>query len=126
MYWAMSTMATVGYGDVTPIQVPEKLVAMVGMLVGVTVFAYMMSTMSILLSTFNSQGLRVSERHRQLDIFCRTHKIPSALAIKLGQYYDYVISRQIHPDDLELVAGLSGCLRQQVLVSFFRTNPVQS
>lgn len=30
LYWAMSTMATVGYGDVTPIQIPEKLIAMVG------------------------------------------------------------------------------------------------
>lgn len=39
MYWAMSTMATVGYGDVTPIQISEKIVAMVGMLVGVTIFA---------------------------------------------------------------------------------------
>ena len=27
----MSTMATVGYGDVTPIQIPEKLVAMAGL-----------------------------------------------------------------------------------------------
>ena len=35
----MSTMATVGYGDVIPIQIAEKLVAMVGMLIGVTVFA---------------------------------------------------------------------------------------
>ena len=35
----MSTMATVGYGDVIPIQIPEKMVAMAGMLIGVTVFA---------------------------------------------------------------------------------------
>lgn len=27
-------------GDVTPIQISEKIVAMVGMLVGVTIFAY--------------------------------------------------------------------------------------
>lgn len=55
MYWAMSTMTTVGYGDVTPIQTTEKLVAMAGMLVGVTVFAYVTGTASILLSTFNAQ-----------------------------------------------------------------------
>jgi hypothetical protein len=38
----MSTMATVGYGDVTPVQIGEKIVAMVGMLVGVTVRASFM------------------------------------------------------------------------------------
>lgn len=44
MYWAMSTMATVGYGDITPIQVQEKVVSMAGMLCGVTIFACASST----------------------------------------------------------------------------------
>jgi hypothetical protein len=114
MYWAMSTMATVGYGDVTPIQIPEKLVSMAGMLIGVTVFAYIMSTVSSLLSTYNAQHIRAQERQRQLDSFCRTHRVPTALTRKIGQYYDYVLSRQVHQEDLELVAGLSGSLRQQV------------
>ena len=55
VYWAMSTMTTVGYGDVPPIQTMEKLIAMAGMLVGVTVFAYVTGTVSLLLSTFNAQ-----------------------------------------------------------------------
>jgi hypothetical protein len=117
MYWAMSTMATVGYGDVIPIQVAEKIVAMFGMLVGVTVFAYMMSTMSELLSAFNTQTIRNQDLQRQLDSFCRVHKIPQALAAKMGQYYDYVMSRRIHPQDQEILCGLSGSLRQQVLLS---------
>jgi hypothetical protein len=117
MYWAMSTMATVGYGDVTPIQIPEKLVSMIGMIIGVTVFGYIMSTVSSLLTSFNAQNIRAQERQRQLDSFCRVHKIPAALTTKLTQYYEYVLARQIHDEDLQLVAGLSGSLRQQVRAS---------
>eukprot|EP00892_Ulva_mutabilis_P001042 jgi/Ulvmu1/10939/UM007_0118.1 len=116
MYWAMSTMATVGYGDVTPIQVPEKLVAMAGMMIGVTVFAYIMGTVSSLLSSFNAQSMRSQERQQQLDSFCRTHKIPPALTRKLSQYYERVLGKQVHQEDLELVSGLSSALRQQVLL----------
>lgn len=114
MYWAMSTMATVGYGDVTPVHFSEKIVAMVGMLVGVTIFAYIMSTVSSLLSTFNAQTLRAKETQRQLDSFCRAHKLPTNLARKLGTYYDYVLPRTVHSEDLALVSGLSAALRQQV------------
>lgn len=55
VYWAMSTMTTVGYGDVTPIQTKEKLIAMAGMIVGVTAFAYVTGSASLLLSTLNAQ-----------------------------------------------------------------------
>eukprot|EP00892_Ulva_mutabilis_P003879 jgi/Ulvmu1/1863/UM012_0019.1 len=117
MYWAMSTMATVGYGDVTPIQIAEKLVSMFGMLAGVTVFAYIMSTVSVLLSSINAQSIRTAERQRQLDSFCRAHKIPPWLAMKLSQFYEYVLPRQVHEEDLKLLSGLSGSLRQQVLLT---------
>lgn len=96
------------------VQVPEKMVAMAGMMIGVTVFAYIMSTVSSLLSTFNVRNTRSQERQQQLDSFCRTHKIPQPLARKLGQYYDRVLGKQVHREDLELVAGLSSSLRQQV------------
>lgn len=87
---------------------------MAGMMIGVTVFAYIMSTVSSLLSTFNARNTRSQERQQQLDSFCRTHKIPQALARKLGQYYDRVLGKQVHREDLELVTGLSSSLRQQV------------
>lgn len=114
MYWAMSTMATVGYGDVTPIQIAEKVVSMLGMLAGVTVFAYIMSTISVLVSSINAQSIRIAERQRELDSFCRTHKVPTDLAMKLSQFYEYVLPRQVHADDSRILAGLPGTLRQQV------------
>ena len=57
-YWAMSTLATVGYGDVHPSSVDEKIYAMLGMVLGVTIFAYFMGSMANLLANLNS-GERV-------------------------------------------------------------------
>lgn len=106
--------STLGGNRGCDVQVPEKLVAMAGMMIGVTVFAYIMGTVSSLLSSFNAQSMRAQERQRQLDSFCRTHKIPLVLARKMSQYYDRVLGKQVHQEDLELVAGLSSALRQQV------------
>eukprot|EP00892_Ulva_mutabilis_P011685 jgi/Ulvmu1/888/UM100_0043.1 len=117
VYWAMSTMTTVGYGDVTPIQTTEKLIAMAGMLVGVTLFAYVTGFVGVLLSSFNAQSMRTQEQQRQLDSFCRAHKIPKALGAKLEYYFDHVMRRRIHKEDLLLVNELSGTLRQQVLLT---------
>jgi Ion channel len=114
MYWAMSTMATVGYGDITPHRITEKLIAMAGMLVGVTIFAYIMGTVATMLSTLNARHVRVAEVQQKLDGFCRTHGIPKALAHKLEQYFDYVMPRQLHTHDSDIIATLPHTLQQQV------------
>ena len=54
MYWSLSTMTTVGYGDVIPGSAKEKLVAMGCMVVGITVFAYFMGAMANLLAALNT------------------------------------------------------------------------
>lgn len=52
-YWAMSTLATVGYGDVHPGSVDEKIYAILGMVIGVTIFDYFMGTMVSTLANLN-------------------------------------------------------------------------
>lgn len=58
MYWSLSTMTTVGYGDVIPGTNKEKIVAMFCMVIGITVFAYFMGAMSTLLAALNSVQAR--------------------------------------------------------------------
>jgi hypothetical protein len=52
----------VGYGDVIPGNSAEKLLAMLGMVLGVTVFAYFMGAMGNMLDTLNASEAKVSER----------------------------------------------------------------
>jgi len=50
IYWAIMTMTTVGYGDVSPITRNEKIVAVLAMLVASGVFAYTMNRINVILA----------------------------------------------------------------------------
>lgn len=47
LYWAFSTLCTVGYGDVVPNTTLERIFTIFAMLVGATVFAYFMGESQI-------------------------------------------------------------------------------
>lgn len=44
MYWSITTMVTVGYGDITPTNLPEVIVVMVIEILGTALSAYLIST----------------------------------------------------------------------------------
>ena len=52
MYWALITLTTVGYGDITPITVAGKFIAMASAVLGVVVVALITG---IIASSFNAQ-----------------------------------------------------------------------
>ena len=47
MYWAITTIVTVGYGDITPIRYYEILVVSVLQLIGTAMFGYMINVIGI-------------------------------------------------------------------------------
>lgn len=121
LYWAMSTMSTVGYGDVVPHQTAERIWCMFGMLIGVTAFAYFMSSVSSIAAAVNSYSNRMAAQRAELDEFLRAarvrachHKggeaggwgealpshppgarqIPKELANKVRRYRHYVMERE--------------------------------
>ena len=47
LYWAITTIVTVGYGDLTPKNYVEVLVVMLVQLIGTAVFGYMINVIGI-------------------------------------------------------------------------------
>ncbi len=50
IWWAVSTMTTVGYGDVVPLSVPGRLIGMVLQVVGAVMFGMVVAMMSLFIN----------------------------------------------------------------------------
>ena len=60
LYWSVMTLTTIGYGDIKPVTAFERLFAILAMLLGSAMFAYVVGTMCSVV-----QGLSETELHFQ-------------------------------------------------------------
>ena len=57
LYWAITTMITVGYGDITPLTSPEKLYTISCMLLACGVFGYTMNRIGNIFQSFEETSM---------------------------------------------------------------------
>eukprot|EP00191_Tetraselmis_sp_GSL018_P005589 CAMPEP_0177605304 /NCGR_PEP_ID=MMETSP0419_2-20121207/16627_1 /TAXON_ID=582737 /ORGANISM="Tetraselmis sp., Strain GSL018" /LENGTH=989 /DNA_ID=CAMNT_0019099439 /DNA_START=131 /DNA_END=3101 /DNA_ORIENTATION=+ len=119
LYWSMSTLTTVGYGDVTPANDVEKVASMFAMVIGVTVFAYFMGTTASLITALHSTETVVSSRISQMNEFLRQRRVPRELQNKVRKFYALAAQHQ-QCEDEELLKQLSTPLRTELLLYLYR------
>eukprot|EP00873_Tetraselmis_striata_P000645 jgi/Tetstr1/420909/TSEL_011972.t1 len=116
LYWAISTMSTVGYGDITAVSPIEKVMSCLQMLMGVAMFSYFMSSMAALGAMLNSRTARLAAKRQAVDDFLSQHKLPKELSDRIRQYKNYVVVREFSSEQQEIVKGLSSTLQTEVLL----------
>lgn len=62
LYWSVTTMVTVGYGDVTPVTRNEKIMSITAMLGACCVFAYIMNSIGGIINSFNNRQVLLREK----------------------------------------------------------------
>lgn len=90
LYWTTTTLATVGYGDVTPVGPRQVAYATAVMVLGAAMFGYLIGNVATLLA--NADGLRALHlaRVERAVLSLRGHGVPYALVERVRDYYDYL------------------------------------
>ena len=96
---------------------------MVMMLVGVSWYAYIVSSMSSIMSSFDAQNKAIREKMTCVNEFVRTAKLPKDLSKQVRDFYEFKLARSQHSflmssnyDVDELLDELGSGLRADVLL----------
>jgi len=114
VYWTVTTLCTVGYGDITAKTPPQMAYSCVVMVVGVGFFGFVMSNVASLLSRLDAAKEQHSAVLDRVETFMRYNRVPPALRLQVRAYYRYLWESHHGYDDSLVLETLPQKLRAEV------------
>jgi len=113
-YWAVMTMSTIGYGDVTPQTDVERIYVTIGMVLGAAIYAYMVGNVCSIIASLNVSEEKFRHQMDSLNQFMSSHSLPKELKQHLRQFYRYRHSNMTIHESQEVLRTLTPKLQAQV------------
>ena len=95
LYFALTTLSTVGYGDITPISRIERVTAVIVMMCGVAFFSYIMGNFIEIISNIHSKMGGV-DRSQELEYwitslsrFTNYQPLPKSLHLRIEKDFNF-------------------------------------
>lgn len=114
LYWCVTTLTTVGYGDVTPTTPAQTVYAMSVMLLGVGLYGFVIGNLATLLTRVDMAKAQYLATLERLTGFLRYRRIPAALQRHIYDYYKYLWEHRMGYDERSLLEDLPPTLRQEL------------
>ena len=115
LYWVVVTATTVGYGDITPHRNVEYVLSMIVILIGASMWAFIIGNIASLLSSLDSAKTTFWNRVELVTQFLRSRRVPQEVNENVRGYYEYTWSRYRGANERNLLADLPAPLRLEVL-----------
>lgn len=111
-------MTTVGYGDLYPITIPEKLFAMLSMLVACAVFAYVVGSIETIVRRSNTIENLFKEKILHVNQYLTHQRIPRSLRLQVRRYLEQMQEHKKREklSQNEVLKMLNVNLRDEVLI----------
>jgi voltage-gated potassium channel len=114
LYWTITTLTTVGYGDVTPTTSSQTVYAMTVMLLGVGLYGFVIGNMATLLTRMDMAKAQYLGTLERLTGFLRYRRIPPELQRHIYDYYKYLWENRMGYDEASVLSTLPPTLRQEL------------
>ncbi|RHY28257.1 hypothetical protein DYB32_006106 [Aphanomyces invadans] len=120
LYFAFTTMATVGYGDILPTTHVEVIYVTFYMLVGASVFGYIIGSMSSLVDQMQTKTTLAKEKMDRVKDYMKERKLPKPLCVRIRRYFDFYMNHKEVSNESAFLEDLSDDLRTQLVLHLNR------
>lgn len=114
LYWTLTSVTTVGYGDITPSTDIERLYTMVCIIIGGAGYSCVMGNIFVILNNRNLNSEVFEQRLRQTLAFLDHHEMPKWLRHRVWRYIKRNVGFKSASDPFSVMGDLSPELRQAV------------
>ena len=122
MYWALTTLTTVGYGDLVPTNTVERCYAIVALLLGALVFGYMLSSIGSLVAALDRNAALSEDKLDAIKEYMRWRRLPRELTVRVRRYYEHFLNSKTAFDEGDILRNLTPELRFDVVRHICRDN----
>jgi len=117
LYWSVMTLTSIGYGEFTAVNTPERFLGSLYMLCSGVIWTYAIGSVASIATTLDPNGVLFHNTMDSLNYFMRERGLPIPMRITLREYFQQ--ARRVHQvsDDSSLLSRMSPLLQGTVALA---------
>ncbi|MCK5884492.1 MAG: cyclic nucleotide-binding domain-containing protein [Bacteriovoracaceae bacterium] len=114
LYWAITTLTTIGYGDIVPTNNIGRIYTMITMIIGVGVYGFVIGNVFNLISQADRYKEQTKEKFHDLSLFMKHYDIPEQLQYAVFSYYNHLYTKRLSDNDTKIIGELPNALQNEL------------
>jgi voltage-gated potassium channel len=114
IYWAVTTITTIGYGDITPVTNSQIVFTMFVEIIGVGTYGYLIGKMASFFTKKDPAKSRYLANLEELSTLVKLRPIPKDLQRRIRNYHTYMYNQRLGYDEMSFLEKLPESLKVEL------------
>lgn len=116
VYWTITTLTTVGYGDITPTTDLSRVFTMLVMLIGVAFYGLVIGTISKIIANIQKHKAASEEKIHDLVYFMDHYQIPVRVQNEVFDFVHHLIHQSLSSNDESIINDLPKTIKDELRI----------